>query len=69
MPKITKDMKIGEVLQKYPQVGDIMVEYGMHCAGCPFHAVETIEQGVAGHQMTEEKLNEMLEKMNKLIED
>ena len=31
---INKDMTVGDVVQKYPEVGHILTEYGLHCVGC-----------------------------------
>ena len=32
--KITKDMKISEVVGKYPETAVVMLKQGMHCVGC-----------------------------------
>lgn len=47
--KITPDMLIGEVVQKYPGADRILAKHGVTCAACNISKVETIAQGAAGH--------------------
>ena len=49
MATITKQMSIGEVLDIDRTTAPIMMEYGMHCMGCPFSMMETLEMGCAAH--------------------
>ena len=49
MATINKQMSIGEVLQIDRDTAPIMMEYGMHCMGCPFSMMESLEQGCAAH--------------------
>lgn len=46
---ITKDMIIGEVLDKYPAAAEIFMSIGMHCLHCPSARGETIEQACLVH--------------------
>ncbi|MCK5282853.1 MAG: DUF1858 domain-containing protein [Nanoarchaeota archaeon] len=64
--KITKDMNLREIVEKKPEAAAIMVEYGMHCIGCMASQFESLEQGCQAHGMTEKKINEMVEKINKV---
>ena len=66
--KITKDMTLGDAIQKYPQTAMIMMKHGLHCVGCHVAAWETIEQGSMGHGMSEEGMNKMIEEMNKTVD-
>jgi iron-sulfur cluster assembly protein len=66
---INKDMMIGDVVQKYPQVADVFLSYGLHCVGCHVNAYETIEQGAMGHGMTPEEVEEMVAEANTYITD
>ena len=47
--KITKDMSIGEVVAKYPDVARVFMRFGMHCFGCAVARFENIEQGALAH--------------------
>ena len=40
---IEKTTKIGELLEKYPDKADILLEAGMHCLGCMAAHDETLE--------------------------
>ena len=47
--KITKDMNIIEVVQKYPDTIGVFMYAGMGCFGCHVAQFETIEQGATAH--------------------
>lgn len=49
--KITKEMGIMEVVQKYPQTIEIFQRFGMGCIGCAAAHFENIEQGALAHGM------------------
>jgi hybrid cluster-associated redox disulfide protein len=49
MDKITKDMTLGEVVQKFPETIEVFSAHGLHCIGCHVAAFETIEQGAMAH--------------------
>ena len=46
---ITKDMGIGEVVQKYPATVPVFMSAGMGCIGCAASHFENIEQGALAH--------------------
>ena len=46
---IDKTMKIGELLEQYPDKADLLLEAGMHCLGCPASQMETIEEACEVH--------------------
>lgn len=46
---ITKDLIIGDVLDKYPETAELFLEMGMHCLGCPAARGETIEEACQVH--------------------
>ena len=46
---ITKDMGIGEVVQKYPSTVPVFMSAGMGCIGCAASHFENIEQGALAH--------------------
>jgi len=66
--KISKDMTLGDVVAKFPEVIPIMLKFDLHCVGCHVAAFETIEQGAKGHEMDEETFEKMLAEMNKAVE-
>jgi len=66
MAKITKDMNIFEIVNKYPDTVEVFGKYGFHCIGCVAAKFETLEQGAQAHEIDVEKfvkdLNAVLEK-------
>lgn len=67
--KITKDMTIGDILEKYPEAVEILVKHGFHCVGCHVAGFETLEQGAEAHGIDIKKLlkeiNDAVEKSKK----
>ena len=59
--KITKDTLIGELLAIKPDCGEILLEAGMHCIGCPASQMESIEEASMVHGFD---VNEILERLN-----
>ncbi len=49
MKEITKDMVIGDILDKEPGTAMFFLEMGMHCLGCPASRGETVEEACAVH--------------------
>jgi iron-sulfur cluster assembly accessory protein len=64
---VTKDLLIGEVVSKYPDIADVFLSYGLHCVGCHVNAFETIEQGAMGHGMSAEEVDEMVAEANNYL--
>jgi hybrid cluster-associated redox disulfide protein len=59
--KITKDVNIMELVGKYPQTAQILIEdYGMHCIGCMAASFETLEQGAKAHGMKAKQIEAMV---------
>ena len=53
---ITKDMKIAEVVEKYPNTVEIFFKFGLHCVGCHLAQTESIEEGAQAHGIDVKKL-------------
>jgi len=65
---IKRTMKFGEVINKYPETVEILMENGIQCAGCGFAFWETIEQGISGHgKAVGLDLEDMLKKLNDAV--
>jgi hybrid cluster-associated redox disulfide protein len=56
MEKITKESKIEEVLQKYPESIEIFLKHGFHCLDCAAASFENIEDGAKAHGVDIETL-------------
>jgi iron-sulfur cluster assembly accessory protein len=66
--KITKDTTIGEIVEKYPQVVETLMSYGVHCVGCHVSGVESLEMGFKGHGMDDATIADAVKKLNVIIE-
>ena len=64
---ITKDMNLGEVVFNYPEAAEVLTDYCLSCVGCFASSFDTIEQGAKIHQLDDEELNEMIERINEVI--
>ncbi|MEK6862175.1 MAG: iron-sulfur cluster assembly accessory protein [Nanoarchaeota archaeon] len=64
---VTRDMRIGDIVNKYPEAISTLMENGIHCVGCGASGFETLEQGVLGHGYSEKQLNKLLKDVNIVI--
>lgn len=63
--KVTKDMGIFDVVQKYPYTAEVFFYAGMGCFGCMAARFENIEQGCLAHGIDPDA---MVEALNEVIE-
>ena len=49
LTEITKNMTIGDVLDKEGSLAPFFLEMGMHCLGCPSARGESVEQACMVH--------------------
>jgi len=61
---ISKEMTIGETIQKYPKTAFVFLGYGLHCVGCPMANPETIKEAAELHGVN---LKKFLEDLNKVV--
>ena len=61
---VIKSMNFSELIERYPQAVEVLMNEGMHCIGCAASAFETIEQGAIMHGIDSDKL---VEKINKKL--
>ena len=64
MAQISKDTKIGELLDIFPDSAPILMEIGMHCLGCPASQMESLEEAAMVHGIDAELL---VEKINAFL--
>ena len=60
--KIEKEMTIGQVIKAKPASAGILMNYGMHCLGCPASLAETLEEASVVHDIDIRELIEELKK-------
>lgn len=65
---ITKDTNLGQMLFEYPQVGELLLDYGLHCVGCFANSFDSLEAGSKIHGFSDELVDEIVERVNEVIE-
>ena len=65
--QISKDMTMGEIIEKYPFASEVMLSYGLHCVGCHVNPYESLENGALGHGMSDEEIKSLLQELNDLV--
>ena len=69
MAEFSKDTKIGELIDQFPESAPILMEIGMHCLGCPASQMETLEEAAMVHGidcgLLVEKINAAAKAMGK----
>lgn len=67
MSKITKDMVIGDVLDKKPEAEKVISKYfGTTCFTCPGVRMESLELGASMHGLD---VNEIVKEINNIKEE
>ena len=66
--KFTKDMLVMDIIQEHPDVATVLMGYGLHCVGCHFSDIDTLESGARIHGMDDETINMMVKDVNAMIE-
>lgn len=61
---IRKDMKIEDVLRKYPQTIPVFERFGIDCAECQLSEFEDLEHGAKVHRID---LDELLRRLNETV--
>ena len=65
MFRITKDLTIGELLDKAPELASVLNGIGMHCTGCPSARAEALEQET---EMQRIDVNDLIENLKGFME-
>jgi iron-sulfur cluster assembly protein len=73
MSMITRDMTIDDIFQKFPnkaqKLAQEMTNFGLHCVGCSASTWETVEAGMYGHGFNDEKIEKLLNNLNRVLEE
>ena len=60
----TKDMAIGKVLSIHRGTARILMEFGMHCLGCPHATAESLEDACRAHGAN---VDELVHQLNEFL--
>ena len=70
---ITRDMTIDEVFKKFPskaqKLAQELTNAGLNCVGCSAATWETLEAGMYGHGMTDEHINNLINRLNDTLNE
>jgi len=61
---ITKEMPIGDVVQKHPETIAVFMKNGLHCIGCAVAAFESIAEGAAAHGIA---IDPLIDQLNEAV--
>ncbi len=64
--KVTKEMSIIDIVQKYPESLEVFAKYGLGCVGCAAARFENLEAGAKVHGFDPD---EMVAEINALLEE
>lgn len=71
--KITRQMTIEQILGMFPykaqRLSQEITNAGLHCIGCHAAVWETLEGGMLSHGKSEEEIEELVERLNALLEE
>lgn len=56
MASVTKEMTIGEIIREDQNLIGILLNYGMHCIGCPSAQGESLEEACMVHGLEADPL-------------
>lgn len=68
MKKITKKTTFAELINKYPNITEILFEKGMYCVSCHYAVQETLEEGAIVHGLNPSELVKELNEKIKTME-
>lgn len=63
---INKEMKIGDVIQTYPQTVSVFRKFGLDCNECQIAQFEAVEGGADVHQVD---VDDLIAELNQVIKD
>jgi len=62
--RITKDMPIGQIVERYPATIPVFLKHGLMCIGCALARFENLEQGALAHGID---VNGLLTALNEAV--
>ena len=62
--EVTKEMSIGQVLNIHRGTARILMEFGMHCLGCPHAVAESLQDACAAHGTN---VDELVSQLNEFL--
>lgn len=66
-PEVHRWMNVMEIVALHPDAGDVLAAYGLHCIGCAYNTLDTLEEGAYAHGLTDDDIQSMLDDLGELI--
>lgn len=66
--KVLRSSNLGEVVFMYPKTTEVLLDWGLHCVGCGAMHYDTIEAGARIHGYKDEEIDELVIRINEVIE-
>ena len=66
--EITKDMHVGDVIERYDDATEVMMSHGFHCLGSHVDADASIDAEAKKQGMTDDELKAMIQEINATLE-
>lgn len=66
--KITKETNLADLIFRYPETAEVLLDYGLHCVGCVANSFDSVEAGAKIHGYKDEEVEEMVTRINEVIE-
>jgi hybrid cluster-associated redox disulfide protein len=67
MDKVTLQTNIGELIENYPQVVEVLIDYGIPCASCHFSSYDSLGDSIAEFRLEEEDTADLLAELNEIV--
>lgn len=60
-------MNVMEIIALHSGAADVLSTYGLHCVGCAFNQLDSLEDGARSHGMTDDDIALMVNDLNDLL--
>lgn len=67
-PNVTKETNLAELIFRYPEAAEVLLDYGLHCVGCVANSFDSVEAGAKVHGYTDVEIQEMVDRVNEVLE-
>ncbi len=63
--KIDKNTNIAELIERDPELNEVLYEYGLYCGNCYAAGYDNLEDGARIHGLEEDEIEELIQELNK----
>lgn len=66
-PRVHAGMNVMDIVALHPQAAGVLGEYGLHCVGCAFSALDSLEEGARSHGLSEDDVALIVRDLQELL--